>query len=300
MGIYDRDYYQNDDGQRGISFGGQQRMMVTNLVIVTVAIFILDTLAGGAVHEKFLALDLTLYRQPWKLFQLLSYGFVHAGVFHIGFNMFLLWMFGRIIEERLGRREFLFFYLVAIVFSGLVWFVGDALWLLSSEEGRAFLSRAPPDRIPMLMGASGGVVAVFIMFVLYYPRQTVYLWGLIAMPAWVIGAVLIGVNLFQGMAGTAGNTAWEAHLGGAAFAFLYLRFGWNFSKLVSSGGWSNWRFPRRGPKLRVHNPDDDLRDLAAEADRILGKVHQQGEQSLTGRERKTLEKYSRRVRDQRR
>ncbi|MFO7906666.1 MAG: rhomboid family intramembrane serine protease [Planctomycetota bacterium] len=291
MGIYDRDYYQNDYGQRGFSFSGQQRMMVTNVVIVTVAVFILDTLAGRSVSD-FLALEPLFYRQPWKFYQLLSYGFVHAGVWHVGFNMLLLWMFGRVIEERWGRHEFLLFYLIAIVFSGSVWLVADNL--------SYFFSQTPTGGLLPLVGASGGVVAVFIIFVLYYPKQTVYLWGLIAMPAWVIGAVLIGINLFQGIAGTAGNTAWQAHLGGAAFAFLYLHFGWSFNRLLSSRGWSNWKFPRRGPKLRVHNPDDDLGDLAAEADRILDKVHRQGEQSLTGRERKTLEKYSRRVRDQRR
>lgn len=299
MGIYDRDYYQNDSGQRGGSFGGHKRMMVTNVVIVTVAIFFLDTLAGGGL-SRFLALNMAFYRAPWTVYQLLSYGFVHQGIWHVGVNMFLLWMFGRIIEERLGRREFLLFYLVAIVFSGLVWFLGDTLWLLSSQEGRMSFSQARLTDFPVLVGASGGVVAVFIIFVLYYPKETVYLWGLIAMPAWVIGAVLIGMNVLQGFTGTAGTTAWEAHLGGAAFAFLYLRFGWNFDRLLSSGGWSNWKFPRRGPKLRVHNPNDDLGDLAAEADRILDKVHREGEQSLTGRERKTLEKYSRRVRDQRR
>lgn len=295
MGIYDRDYYQNDYAERGFSFGGQPRMMVTNIVIATIAVFIVDTLAGGSL-TNYLALDMAFYRQPWTVYQLLTYGFVHQGIWHILLNMFLLWMFGRVIEERWGRQEFLFFYLIAVVFSGLVWLLGDTLWLLSFPGGRNALSQAD---LPVLVGASGGVVAVFIVFVLYYPKQTVYLWGLIAMPAWVIGAVLIGMNVLQGLSGTAGTTAWQAHLGGAAFAFLYLHFGWNFSRLLSSRGWSTWKWPRRGPKLRVHNPDDDLRNLAGEADRILDKLHREGEQSLTGRERRILEKYSRRVRDRR-
>lgn len=303
MGIYDREYYQDDYGQRGGSFGGQrqQMMMVTKVVIVTAAIFVFDILAGGKVSALF-GLDMVFYRRPWLCYQLLSYGFVHAGVLHIGLNMFVLWMFGRFIEERLGRREFLSFYLVSIVFSGVIWLICQHVWLLSSEEGRYIFDQIGVGKSPPLVGASGGVVAVFIIFVLYYPKQTVYLWGIIAMPAWVLGAFMIGINLIQGISGTAGVTAWEAHLGGAAFAFLYLQSGMNFNRLfsrITDRGGAGWKLPRRGPKLRVHHPDGNEQRLAAEADRILDKVHREGEQSLTGRERRTLEKYSRRVRDRR-
>ena len=62
-------------------------------------------------------------------------------------------------------------------------------------------------------GASGGVTAVFILFVLYYPRQTVYFLGLLAMPAWVIGAIVIGLDLLKARTGKAGNVAWQAALG---------------------------------------------------------------------------------------
>jgi len=304
MGIYDREYYQDDYGQRGFSFGGQrqQMMMVTKVVIVTAVIFVLDIFSGGNV-SAFLGLDLVFYRRPWLVYQLLGYGFVHAGVWHIALNMFVLWMFGRFIEERLGRREFLFFYLASIVFAGLVWLICQHVWLLSSEQGRVLLEQVQPGgKWPSLVGASGGVVAVFLIFVLYYPKQTVYLWGILAMPAWVLGAFIIGINLIQGITGTAGVTAWEAHLGGAAFAFLYLRSGISFDRLfsrVAERRPSGWKFPRRGPKLRVHDPDGSDQRLAAEADRILDKVHREGEQSLTGRERRTLEKYSRRVRGRR-
>lgn len=192
MGIYDREYYQGDDAPQGFNLGGRQRMMVTNIVLVTVAIFIIDTLASGNLTNLF-ALDLDLFRHPWKIYQLLTYGFVHAGPWHVGLNMFMLWMFGRVIEERLGRREFLLFYLAAIIFSGLVWVIVKNGILLSSGQSLGAL--------PRVVGASGGVVAVFIMFVLYYPKQTVYLWGLIAMPAWVIGALVIGQDVLRGFSG---------------------------------------------------------------------------------------------------
>ena len=83
----------------------------------------------------------------------------------------------------------------------------------------------------------------------------------------------------------------------AAFAFLYLQLRLNFSRLIPFGRSGSWKLPTRKPKLRIHDPDED--DLASEADRILAKVHREGEESLSARERRTLEKYSRRVRDQR-
>jgi hypothetical protein len=104
--------------------------------------------------------------------------------------------------------------------------------------------------------------------------------------------------LLQGLGGRAGTTAWQAHLGGAAFAFLYLQFRWSLSRLLPSQ--VKWKWPRRGPKLRVHRPDTDDDALDQEADRVLAKLHREGEQSLTGRERRILEKYSRRIREKRR
>ena len=46
------------------------------------------------------------------------------------------------------------------------------------------------------------------------------------MPAWVIGAIVIGLDLLNAATGQAGNVAWQAHLGGAAFRLLYVQLGW--------------------------------------------------------------------------
>ncbi len=302
MGIYDREYYQEDNTPRGFNLGGQRLTMATNIVLVTLAVFIVDMLSGGKLGS-ILKLDIDVYRRPWLAFQLVTYGFLHAGPWHIAMNMFMLWMFGRSVEERIGRREFLLFYLTAVAFAGVVWVVATNAWYLSTQEGSAALALihqlpASSPAIPRVVGASGGVVAVFILFVLYYPKQTVYVWGLLAVPAWAVGAFIIGGDLLRAATGSAGTTAWQAHLGGAAFAFLYLRLGLNLSRFVPTAGGRGWKLPRRKPSLRVHNPDGD-EDLAGEADRILAKVHREGEQSLTRRERQTLEKYSRSMRNRR-
>lgn len=293
MGIYDREYFQDEGSPSGFQLGGGQLMMVTRLVIVTGALFVVDYVMEGRLSDIF-KVPADVYRRPWMCWQLLSYGFAHGGFWHVALNMFMLWMFGRVVEFRLGAKEILLFYLAAIVFSGLVWLVAENLWLYGTAGGRAYLEAE--RSLPKMLGASGGVSAVFLLFVLLYPKQTVYLWGLLAVPAWLIGALIIGQDLWLGISGRAANTAWQAHLGGAAFAFLYLRGGWSFSQLVPAV--LRWRWPRRGPRLRVHHADDQTLD--AEADRVLEKLHREGEASLTARERRTLESYSRRMRDRRR
>jgi membrane associated rhomboid family serine protease len=286
MGIYDREYYQDGDGPRGFSFGGGQRMIVTNVVIASFIVFLGNVFANDGLRHL-LPLEPDVYRRPWQCYQFLTYGFMHADIWHIGMNMFVLWMFGRVIESRFGRIEFLLFYLVAIVFAGITWIVMVNVAFAGNVAG-----------YPSVVGASGGVTAVFILFVLYYPRQTVYLWGLLAIPAWLIGVLLIGSDILGALTGKSGNTAWQAHLGGAGFAFLYSQFHWKLSRFLPTQGRFKWKLPGRGPRLRIHHPSDDSA-LDEEADRLLAKVHRYGEQSLTNRERKVLEKYSRRMRDRR-
>ena len=166
-------------------------------------------------------------------------------------NMFMLWMFGRVIEMRLGRLEFLWFYLAAIVFSGLTWLGLENAWLLVAH-GREPRRRAAPAQ---MVGASGGVTAVFFCSCCTTRARHSIVWGLFAVPAWILGAVVIGLDLLKALSGSAGNVAWQAHIGGAAFAFLYLRFGWKFSRHVPSPGrwrwkWLGWPPPEGAPSRR--------------------------------------------------
>jgi membrane associated rhomboid family serine protease len=294
MGIYDRGYMQ-DDEPNGFRFTGGTRTLVTNIIIVTVAIALADLFTPGSEWlSQLLALPADLLREPWKFWTLLTYGFAHApiaqsgGIWHVGMNMFVLWMFGRTIESRLGRSEFLYFYLIAIVFSGLFWLVGTNLWLATS----------PTDGgIPTVFGASGAVTAVFMLFILYYPHQTLYLFGAFAIPAWVLGLIIIGSDVLRAVTGTAGNVAWQAHIGGVAFAYLYARFHWQFTRILPALG--SWPKSWQKPRLKIHAEDEDVSDLDAEGDRILDKLLHEGDQSLTRRERRILEKYSRRMREKR-
>lgn len=224
---------------------------------------------------------------PWRWWELLSYGFAHDPklIFHLLGNMFVLWMFGRSVEPIYGRWEFLRFYLTAIVLGGIFW---TARMALSGQEG------------PML-GASGGVAAVLMLFIFHYPKQMVLLFFVIPMPAWVLGLLIIGSDIVRAF-DPGSHIAGDVHLVGAAFAFCYFKFRWNIGRMLPGGGSTSWlkklSQSRRRSTFRIHDPDADSRHQKIDdnADRILDKLHREGEDSLTSKERKILEDYSRRMR----
>jgi membrane associated rhomboid family serine protease len=271
MGIYDRNYYRDDE--RGVWLGG--RSVVVNLIVLNVAILVADLIFDYRL-SSFLELKADLFQKPWNCWQLLTYGFVHDphDLRHILFNMFFLWLFGTDVEQIYGRAEFLRIYLVSMVVAGLAWV--------------AFAAAAAS---PPLVGASGGIMALMIIFVLHFPRRIFYIWGILPMPAWALGGLYVLFDLL-GVADNTGNVAHVAHLGGAAFGLIYQRSRMNLGRLIPrrlSAASFRWR-----PRLKIHRPAADSRDLSQQVDKILEKISQQGEASLTKQERRTLEEASRR------
>ncbi len=301
MGIYDRDYYRDESSSQSTqAVRAVKQMSITNkLVLANVAVYMMCWLIGYdspdrtlAIYDA-LAIDATFFTHPWQVWRLITAGFMHApfwlpdggDVMHIAFNMFGLWMFGRFIEQRYGSREFLRFYILAIVVSGLTFVVAN----VNAPDASA-------------IGASGGVVAVVILYCCVYPRTKLLLMMIIPVDAWIVGLMYVGYDVYLGLqqaAGTMTGIAWQAHLGGAAFAAAYFKMGWRLEKITS------WKQVfKRQPKLKVHSPDtspsapvvkDEISaedQLIARGEKILQQVHEQGESSLTSRQRKTLERYS--------
>jgi membrane associated rhomboid family serine protease len=247
---------------------------VINLVLANAAIYVADMLFDGRISSS-LALKSDLFQQPWHAWQLVTYGFVHdpKNLLHVAFNMLGLWFFGRDVEGFYGRAEFLRIYLVAVVVAGLLWAISAA-------------NRGNQE----LIGASGGVMCVIILFVLHFPMRRILIWGVLPVPAWALGTLYVLTDFF----GVRDDdiVAHVAHLGGMGFAALYYYSGFNLGRLV----------PRRlkvpsfkfKPKLRIHDPEERAADLNQQVDRILEKIHREGEASLTKSERRTLEEASRR------
>lgn len=279
MGLYDRDYIREDD-QPGF-FAGGSYSTVTTLIVINVGVFILELLSDGKVKD-YLGLHADLFQKPWNAWQLLTAGFVHepTNISHIGWNMFELWLFGRDVEAIYGRKEFLRLYLSLIVLSSLVWVI----------------SATAMHHHGAMYGASGAVIGVMILFVLHYPQRTILLMFVLPVPAWLVGTLCIVQNVL-GLGSRTDHVAYEAHLAGAAFAYLYYATGWHLGRLWP--GRFSLKSLKPRPKLRVHEPEHD-ESLSDQVDRILEKISREGEASLTAQERRTLEDASRRYQQRKR
>ena len=285
MGLENRGYMQDEPSFFGGRYSGSADQLITIIIAINVVVFIVQNMgmAGGAVTQwLMLSQDTLLQGQIWRV---VTYGFCHAGIFHIFFNMINLFFFGRMLSQAMRQGEFLAFYLTAIVVGGLtqiVWNLGDAA---------------------IIVGASAGVSGLLLLAAMRYPRMQVHIMGIFPLELrWL--AIIFFIFSFA-YVGSRGPTAHAAHLGGALFGIAYQYFQWNLTGMFtrsSSDGETRWKNPfRRKPKLKIHNPTETRaarkqQELKDEVDRILAKIHEEGEASLTNKERKTLEKASKQYR----
>jgi hypothetical protein len=145
------------------------------------------------------------------------------------------------------------------------------------------------------LGASGGVCGVIILFAWMFPRKMLLLWGILPLPMWVIG-VLIVVMDAAGAARIVGccGIAYAVHLAGAACGTLYYFV--FFKQQRELLGWFDL-LPKRKPKLRVHTPEDSPPKSSDEEfnrrlDEILKRYGEVGESGLTPQEREFLQRAS--------
>ena len=292
MGLQDRGYYQNDQ-DLDMRPSWNQQSAVSQLIIVNVIVFVVNLLFGnvsttnqGSVNEA-LALNADTLWKPWTWYKVLTYAFAHSSrdISHIFFNMLSLYFMGRSVEMKYGRKEFLKIYLLAALFCGVLSMVVRSF----GPDGRSVL------------GASGAVLCISMLFVYNFPNATVY-FIVFPMPAWVLGVIFVLTNFFSN---PGSGVAYDVHLFGILFATMYFFLGWNFSKLQDpmQGVESIQRWWKRR-KFKLHTQDDpslsDEELEAREADRILEKIHASGKDSLTSREKKFMEKYSQSVRNKKR
>ncbi|MEM8735947.1 MAG: rhomboid family intramembrane serine protease [Planctomycetota bacterium] len=285
MGIYDREYYQED--QLRPLRPWDNNSMVTMLIIANVVVYLANFLVSSGDNSLTDAIALkpqSLY-SPIYWWQFVTYGFAHdpRGIGHILFNMISLYFLGRSVEDRLGKWEFGRFYFVTIILCGIVWAIAHG--------------GTPAS----LIGASGATTAVAMLFVFYFPQATLMVYGILPVKAWVLGIVIVGSNLFQPTSMEGNSVAYDVHLVGAAFAAVYCFGKLNFGSLGSV--WTDWQAEskRRRSGLKVHRPSEPKvsgRD-EKESDRILEKIHQQGESSLTAKERKFMQQYSKKLQGRR-
>jgi membrane associated rhomboid family serine protease len=177
--------------------------IVKNLIIINVIVFIAQlTMKQYDLTNLF---ALRPFNAGFEPYQIATHMFAHGGTFHIFFNMFSLWMFGRILENVWGPKRFLLFYLICGV--------GAALFHLVIEYMTGGYSAA--------IGASGAIMGIFAAFAYLFPNTELYImfipvpvkakWALIGM---------VALDLFGGVGMYSDGIAHFAHLGGALTGFI--------------------------------------------------------------------------------
>ena len=180
------------------------------LILANVTIFLVERLTGAELRVWFgLWPILTDFNTPFGVWQVMTYGFLHADFGHLFFNMFAIFMFGSQIEMVLGQRRFLTYFLVCIFSAAILQLIVGAV------------TNSPP--IPTI-GASGGVFGLLLAFGMYFPRRKIMLlFPPIPMPAWVFVTGFGLLELFLGVTRTASGVAHFAHLGGMVGGYLMIR-----------------------------------------------------------------------------
>ena len=176
MGIYDRDYYRPQ--RRPGPFSYAPRTVVGALIAVNAAVWLIDGLLLPGLSDL-LALHAATLANPLYWWQFLTAGFAHApGLDHILGNMLVLFFLGRDIEDLYGPKEFLRLYLVTLVLGNVAWAVINRIVAMRTGGGD----------MDVLLGASGAVTGIVLLYALNFPHRTLLLFFVIPMPAWVLGA----------------------------------------------------------------------------------------------------------------
>lgn len=233
-----------------------------------------------------------------EVWRLITFQFLHANLLHIAFNMFGLWIFGRIVEEQLGRSRYLAYYLICGIFGALAYLLLNAIGVIAAKSG---VSHVPflmvNDMYTPLVGASAGVFGVIMACAYISPNSVVQLLFPpipMKMRTFAYSYVLLAILMVIFGAKNAGGEM--AHIGGAVAGYFFIRrqhllrdF---FAEFRGLG-----RFFKRTPKnsnLKLvgttgEPAGDPLGpELRAELDRILEKSHRDGPQSLSPTEQATL------------
>lgn len=189
--------------------------VVFTLVALNVAVFLLWYLALWQGGPLLFMVDNFLvswqHLAEGRFWVLVTAAFSHNLLFHLLINMFVLWSFGSLLEQLMGRAGFLSFYLVAAVVSSLAHAVTSTMIL-----GR------PPDHAAL--GASGAVAGLLLLFSMSFPQHRILLFGVIPMPAIVAALAFIAIDiwgLFAQYEGGGFPIGHGAHLGGAFTGIVY-------------------------------------------------------------------------------
>lgn len=148
-----------------------------------------------------------------QIWRPITYLFLHAGFFHILFNMLTLWMFGVELERMWGSRRFVKYYFVTGVGAAATTM---ALSLVPGGFG---------DQLyySLTIGASGAVYGILLAYGMYFPERPIYLYAVFPIRAKYFVMIMGGIALFSSMSEPGSGIAHTTHLGGLLVGYLYLK-----------------------------------------------------------------------------
>jgi len=306
MGIYDREYYRGET--RGSGWFTGLAPACKTIILINVVVFVLQMMSDPDTFDRWLAASSEGIFEHGRVWQLLTATFLHSTQWplHLVFNMLFLWMVGREMESMYGSRDFVAMYVGAAIFSTFCWALAD-YW----QHG----SRGVP-----MVGASGAVLAVVVLYTMYYPRREVLLFFVLPVEMWLLLVVYLVIQAWQFLQGGDTSEAVASHLSGAAFGYFYKTFDLRWSRL-------SWKRARR-PRLRVVSPEPREKSVSRPAgptwspesatvikpsttavlpeeqlderlDEVLAKIAREGRSGLTEDENRILQEASQRARNRR-
>ncbi|HOZ30874.1 MAG TPA: rhomboid family intramembrane serine protease [Bacteroidales bacterium] len=228
--------------------------VVKTLLIINIALFVIKMIVPS------ISMKLAIFSYKSDLFepyQLITHMFMHGDFWHLFFNMFALYMFGKILEDVWGPKRFLIYYF----FTGL----GAAVLhlLVINFEINSLISQMDYEQVQMVLkdganvllqgknyidvdmrdlnlmintptvGASGAIYGLLLAFAMLFPNALLYIYAAIPIRAKYLVIILVAIELFMGYLNRSGdNIAHFAHLGGMLFGLVFVLI------------WNKWKFNR--------------------------------------------------------
>ena len=213
---------------RGGGFLSNIPTATKNIIIINVLVMIMTSLNQGFMYETFALFYPTSPFFHW--WQPVTHMFMHGGFFHLFFNMYTLYFFGRVLEERWGAKKFLIFYFVtglgaALIHTGVEWIQMNH-WMSQVAKGSmAAQAKIHALKMTPTVGASGAIYGVLMGFAMLYPDAILSLvFPPVSMKAKWFVLIFGGIELLTGITGVGGGIAHFAHLGGLIFGYLLIMY----------------------------------------------------------------------------
>jgi membrane associated rhomboid family serine protease len=231
--------YSSSYGGSSFSFGpGPPSRALKVLIGANVAVFLAQTFIPGLTWTFGLMPGAVVHE--FRLWQLVTYMFLHGGPWHILFNMLALWMFGTELERIWGTRYFLKFYFVTGIGAGVLTVLVSLLPFGFADELRQSI----------VIGASGAIYGLLLAYALYFPDRPILLL-LFPIPAkyfvMIMGALAFYMSL--GESGVANAT----HLGGLLVGYLFLKSGGAHPLSELKYRYLKWKINRGRKKFDVYS-----------------------------------------------